>query len=181
MIYNSIFKKSLSFYVFSTILMLYSCGGSGGCGGSSDQQCMELSLPYQSGQYEKSPDKPLLSNYLRASSGYNANVEKVNPEVNIYVDKSSGINEAFATSGGVAISQLTTILNYYNNAKYLSVLSEIKPFDLGGSAPGNYFTNGSNYDPIAKANLRAALKEITTNNGLSFFISDCEEFDDGGL
>lgn len=174
MIYKSIFKKGLSFIVISSILMMYSCGG------SSDQQCMELSLPYQSGQYEKSPDKPLLSNYLRASSGYNANVEKVNPEVNIYVDKSSGINEAFATSGGVAISQLTTILNYYNNAKYLSVLSEIKPFDLGGSAPGNYFTNGSNYDPIAKANLRAALKEITTNNGLSFFISDCEEFDDAG-
>jgi len=173
------FYKQFQTVVLCTLLFLsfsifYSCGG------SSDQTCAELSIPYQSGQYGKSPDKGLLSNYLRASSGYNASAEELDPEVKIYVDLSSGINEAFSSAGGMAVSQLTTILNYYNNAKYLSVLSDIKPFNLAGSAPGNYFTNGSNYDPIAKANLRSALKEITGNNGLAFFISDCEEFDDAG-
>jgi hypothetical protein len=139
-------------------------------------------MPYQSGVYEIGPDKALLSNYLRASSGYNASAEKLDSEVKIYVDKSSGINEAFSSAlgGGLATSQLTSILNYYNNAKYLSVLNDIKPFDLNGSAPSNYFSNGSNYDPVAKANLRSAVKAITATNGLSFFISDCEEFDDAG-
>lgn len=163
--------------LFSFVLLSFSLTS---CPPDTDLQCMELSIPYQSGQYEKSPDKALLANYLRASSGYNANAEKLEPEVKIYVDKSSGINEAFSSVGGLAVSQLTTILNYYNNAKYLSVLSDIRPFDLGGSAPGNYFTNGSNYDPVAKANLRSALREISSNNGLAFFISDCEEFDDAG-
>lgn len=165
-------RKLVNVHIIAFLFLLASCGG------SNDRACAELSIPFQSGQYEKSPDKALLSNYLRASSGYNASAEKLDAEVKIYVDKSSGINEAFSTAGGFAISQLTTILNYYNNAKYLSVLSDIKPFDLGGSAPGNYFTNGSNYDPLAKAKLRLALKEITSNNGLAFFISDCEEYDD---
>jgi hypothetical protein len=171
------YSQTLSFLLLlQASFILYSCGGDSG------QQCAELSIPFESGQYEKSPDKDLLSNYLLASSGFKPDLKEVDNTVKIYVDKSSGINEAFSSvlGGSVATSQLTTILNYYNNAQYLGILSDIKPFDLGGSAPGNYFSNGSNYDPTAKANLRAALGEISNGNSLSFLISDCEEFDDAG-
>jgi hypothetical protein len=175
--FKQLYQGNFFQFCFYFLLVLLSS-----CGGGTEQQCKELSMPYQSGVFESGPDKALLSNYLRASSGYNSSGEKLDPEVKIYVDKSSGINEAFSSAlgGGLATSQLTAILNYYNNAKYLSVLTDIKPFELNGSAPANYFGNGANYDPVAKANLRSALKSITANNGLSFFISDCEEFDDAG-
>lgn len=139
-----------------------------------------LSVPFQNGVYKDHPDKDLLSNYLLASNTFISNEDKVSQEVKIYVDKSSGINEAFTSpvGGKLASDQLIKVLAYYNSSKYIGVLNEIKELDLKGQAPVNYFSNGNNYDPVAIANLRAAFKEISNQNALSFLISDCEEFDD---
>jgi hypothetical protein len=142
-----------------------------------------LSVLFESGKFQNGPDKELLSNYLIASSGYVNKDVTASSDVNIYVDKSSGINEAFSSSvgGELAKAELNSILGFYENAKYLGVLNDIKEFNLGGASPSNYFSNGSNYDPKAMAKLTLALTTITKSNNLSFFISDCEEFDNAAM
>lgn len=143
----------------------------------------ELSKIFETGKYQKGPDIELISNYLIASSGYVNNDVSASSDVNIYVDKSSGINEAFSSpvGGELAKAELNSILGFYENAKYLGVLNDIKEFNLGGASPSNYFSNGANYDPKAMAKLKLALTTISKSNNLSFFISDCEEFDNAAM
>lgn len=152
------------------------------CKGTDDQK--ELSKIFETGKYQNGPDGELISNYLIASAGYvNNDVAVSSSDVNIYVDKSSGINEAFSSpvGGQLAKDELNSILGFYTDAKYLGVLNDIKEFNLGVADPSNYFSNGANYDPKAIAKLKLALTSITKSNNLSFFISDCEEFDGNAM
>jgi hypothetical protein len=101
-----------------------------------------------------------------------------NDSVYIYVDKSSGINEAFnSENGGREAGELLTEIVGIPNVKYFDVLRDIKPRTFDGVAPTNYYANKINYDPTEPALLEKALNTIVENNGLSFFITDGEEFD----
>lgn len=170
MIFRLFSQVTNTSFLFSCILLCFSCRN------SNDG----ISYIFENGKYEYGPDKELLASYLSSDDISSPNENEFDQKVTIYVDRSSGISEAFNSDGGLALTQFNTILNYYdeNHSIYKSVLSKIEPFNLGGSNATNYFKNDSNYDPIAKAKLRKAFAEITKNNALSFLISDCEEFDD---
>ena len=123
----------------------------------------------------------MLSRYMRATSANTVAAPHAENAVQIYIDKSSGINEAFssAVGGKTATDLLLEIMNNYRTAKWFSVLDTIEPFDLQGVDPSNYFVNAANYEKIdgKGADLLNALNTITERNDLAFFITDGEQFD----
>ena len=119
----------------------------------------------------------LLDKYMQSTSTFTLSNNNLNEEVRIYVDKSSGINEAFSSPiGGDKAKSLLLEIAGQKNLKYYSVLKDIKQEVIEGS-PTNYYDKKENYNPLESAALEKALNEITNNNGLSFFVTDGEEFD----
>jgi hypothetical protein len=147
------------------------------CGFGSNNGCKEIPSLFNG----KEISADLLNMYMLATSSNKSESGNDNEDVRIYVDKSSGINEAFSSpvGGNASKNLLGEIMNNYRNAKFYSVLKEITPFDLGGADPSNYFVNANNYEKVdgESANLLNALNQISENNGLSFFITDAEQFD----
>jgi hypothetical protein len=143
------------------------------CTSDNNSGCKEI--PSLFNGKEITPE--LLNKYLIATSSFaNENID-LSEEIRIYVDKSSGINEAFSSAlGGVKAKSLLLEIAGQNNLKYYGVLSDIKPEVFQGS-PTNYYDKKENYHPTESASLEKALKEITNYNGLSFFVTDGEEFD----
>jgi len=156
---------------FAFLLILQSCGTGG------NQDCKEVPQLFGG----KEITKEILSHYVEKTAGFSDRVKDSTEEVRFYVDKSSGINEAFSSplGGDISKKQLQEIINNYRNAKYYSVLNNIATFDLGGADPTNYFPDGNNYEKVdgQTADLLKALNEITDYQGLSFFVTDGEQFD----
>ncbi len=142
------------------------------CGGGDNKIC----LPLFDG---KEISSGLLDKYVAATSGQVQEEFNLNEEVHVYVDKSSGINEAFSSpEGGTKAKNLLTEIAG-KKAKFFSVLNTIKPENFQGS-PTNYYDKKNSYDSKEKAFLEMALNEIIKRNGLSFFVTDGEEFDQIG-
>lgn len=156
------FFVALASAVFITILT--SCRG-------KQNECKEIAPLFN----DKDLTDDLLQKYVSASSPYTINIAKSNDEVRIYVDKSSGINEAFSSQQGgkTSVDILGEIMNNYRDkAKYYGVLDVIAPFELNGSDESNYFRNTNNYETVSgkSADLLLALEQISKYNGLSFLL-----------
>lgn len=125
---------------------------------------------------EKDISVDLLDKYIAATSGKIQDDKKLNEDLHVYVDKSSGINEAFSSSeGGMQAKALLTEIAG-RKAKFFSVLSKIEPENFQGS-PTNFYDKKENYNETESAGLESAMNEIIKRNGLSFFVTDGEEFD----
>lgn len=163
---NKLFK-TFTFAAFAgCVVFLTSCGG----------EKNKICLPLFNG---KDISSGLLDKYVAATSGQIQEEIKLNDGVYVYVDKSSGINEAFSSpEGGVKAKNLLTEIAG-KKAKFFSVLSTITPEIFQGS-PTNYYDKKDSYDPKESAGLEKALNEIIKRNGLSFFVTDGEEFDPNG-
>ena len=165
---DSNFKKIVGLFKLIIFVVLTSCG-------SDHEECKEISQLFNG----KEISSDLLDKYLLATSSQSLDDKKLNDEVRIYVDKSSGINEAFSsTIGGVKAKDLLIEIARLKNVKYFSVLQDINP-ELIPGAPTNYYYKATNYHPTESASLEKALKVITENNSLSFFITDGEEWING--
>jgi hypothetical protein len=155
----------LGFYIFISSL---------GCN-SSNNGCKQIETLFNG----KEISSDLLGKYMHATSSQVLMDNESTDDVRVYVDKSSGINEAFSSKIGGKAKELLIAIAGQKNVKYFSVLQEISPEFIEG-APTNYYDKASNYHPTESASLEKALKTITENNGLSFFITDGEEFDSKG-
>jgi len=163
-------------FLFITLITISSCT----CDGCPDK--VELKIPFETPDYKL--DKDFFTNYFNTSLGYssssNADTES---DIKIYIDRSSGISDAFnSTLGGdVAQIMMTKIAAKYNKAKYFGITTITEPINPGNS-PINYVTNKANYDQTDKvtAKLENTMNSIVKENNLSFVITDCEEFDDNG-
>jgi hypothetical protein len=166
---NSLFKSNIILVLSCAVLFLVGCTG---CGGNSSN-CKEILRLFEG----KEITSEILNNYMAATSSQTKLERKFDEEVRIYVDKSSGINEAFSSAlGGDKAKSLLLKIASVEKVKYYSVLSEIKQ-DVFVGSPTNYYDKKQNYDPVETAKLEKALNEITSRNGLSFFVTDAEEFD----
>jgi hypothetical protein len=162
--------------VFSLLLLSILAFQFTSCGETASN-CTEIPSLFNG----KNVTSEILDEYTKHTSSNNRVDSVLNEEVRFYVDKSSGIHEAFssATGGETSKKQLQEIINNYRESKFLGVLREITPFDLGGADPTNYFTDSKNYEKVdgQSADLLNALTNMTNHNGLSFFVTDGEQFD----
>ena len=173
-------RRFCNFYVFAallgSVLFMEACQSEGG-------DCKEIPPLFSFSDGAPEISKKFLSKYMSAtSSGVLGGVSQGQgiDDVCIFVDKSSGINEAFSSANSREASEiLTRIVGNYTSAKYFSVLGEIQQEDPIG-AKTNYYSNPKNYHPTEMARLENALNKIVENSGLSFFITDGEEFDSRG-
>jgi len=158
-------------FLFIILIIISSCGG-------SDK--IELKIPFETENYKL--DKDFFTNYFNTSLGYSSSSNSEG-DIKIYIDRSSGISDAFNSplGGEVAKNMMTKIAAKYSNAKYFGITTTTDPIDLGNS-PINYVINKANYDQTDKvtAKLANTMNSIVKENNLSFVITDCEEFDDNG-
>jgi len=163
---NKLFKLFIITVYAGIIVFLTSCG-------DDDRK---ICSPLFNG---KEISSELLDKYVAATSGQIQEENNLTDEVHVYVDKSSGINEAFSSpEGGTKAKNLLTEIAG-QKAKFFSVLSTITQEDFQGSPP-NFYDKKDNYHPKESAGLENALNEIIKRNGLSFLVSDGEEFDQNG-
>jgi hypothetical protein len=168
--YLQLFIKP-NIFLFITLITISSCGG-------SDK--IELKIPFETQDYKLNKD--FFTNYFNTSLGYTSS-SNTEGDIKIYIDRSSGISDAFNSplGGEVAKSMMTKIAAKYGNAKYFGITTQTDPINLGNS-PINYVINNANYDQTDKvtAKLANTMNSIVKENNLSFVITDCEEFDDNG-